>query len=98
MLHPTMPPNQDWTSSGKRIEQINAHNLFVFYSCKMLRKDLAQMPLLGSVAEFKIFPTLHQDQSKESSSNEHKGVHLHTLCRSRAEAFEGMWMMESYSS
>ena len=23
--------------------------------------------------------TLHQDQSKESSSNEHNGVHLHTL-------------------
>ena len=54
--------------------------------------------VLGNVAEFKKIPTLHQDQSKESSSNEHKRVHLHTLCRSQAEAFKRTWMMESYSS
>ena len=29
----TMPPNQDKTSNGKQIEQIIAHNYFVFYSC-----------------------------------------------------------------
>ena len=28
-----MPPNQDNTSNGKQIEQIIAHNYFVFYSC-----------------------------------------------------------------
>ena len=28
-----MPPNQDKTSNGKQIEQIIAHNYFVFYSC-----------------------------------------------------------------
>ena len=26
-----MPPNQDKTSNGKQIEQIIAHNYFVFY-------------------------------------------------------------------
>src|SRR6187399_1562311 len=84
--------------TARELNKLNAHNLFVFYSCKMLRKDLAQMPLLGNVAEFQKIPTLHQDQSKESSINENKGVPLHTLSRSRAEAFEGTWMMESYSS
>ena len=28
-----MPPNQDKTSNGKKIEQIIAHNYFVVYSC-----------------------------------------------------------------
>ena len=28
-----MPPNQGSTSNGKQIEQIIAHNYFVFYSC-----------------------------------------------------------------
>ena len=35
-----------------------------------LRIDLALIPLLGIVAEFKIFPTHHQDQSMENTSNE----------------------------
>ena len=29
-----MPPNQDKTSNGKQVDQIIAHNYFVFYSCK----------------------------------------------------------------
>ena len=74
--------------AARELNKINAHNLFVFYSCKMLRKDLAQMPLLGNVAEFKKIPTLHQDQCKESSSNEHKGVHLHTLVDRDVEALQ----------
>ena len=28
-----MPPNQDKTSNGKHIDNIDAHNYFVFYSC-----------------------------------------------------------------
>ena len=28
-----MPPNQDKTSNGKIIDNIDAHNYFVFYSC-----------------------------------------------------------------
>ena len=36
--------------TARKLSKLNAHNLFVFYSCKMLRKDLAQMPLLGNVA------------------------------------------------
>ena len=46
-----MSPNQDKTSNGKRIDMIYAHNYFVFYSCKILRIDLALIPLLGIVAE-----------------------------------------------
>ena len=37
------------------------------------------MPLLGIVAEFSKNSTHHQDPSMEYTSNEGKGVHLHTL-------------------
>ena len=35
--------------------------------------------VLGNVAEIQNFPTCHQDQSMEFTSNERGGVHLHTL-------------------
>ena len=50
--------------------------------------------------KLKIFLRFHQDPSMSSSKQQVKGVslHLHTTCRSSAEAFKGMVMMESYSS
>ena len=33
-LHPTIPLKQNKTSSGKKVDNIYAHNKFVFYSCK----------------------------------------------------------------
>ena len=83
-----MPPNQDQISNGKQIDNIHAHNCFVFYSCKMLRNELAQMPLLGNVAEFKKFLCFHQDPTKETSSNEQIRVHLHTVMKIACGSFQ----------
>ena len=49
--------------------------------------------------KLKFFLRFHQDPSMSSSKQRVKGVslHLHTTCRSRAEAFKGRVMMESYS-
>ena len=49
--------------------------------------------------KLKKFLWFHQDPSMSSSKQRVKGVslHLHTTCRSSAEAFKGMVMMESYS-
>ena len=50
--------------------------------------------------KLKFFLRFHQDPSMSPSKQRVKGVslHLHTTCRSRAEAFKGMVMMESYST
>ena len=61
-------------------------------------------PAATSVGErcrkLKFFLRFHQDPSMSSSKQRVKGVslHLHTTCRSRAEACKGMVMMESYST
>ena len=75
-----MPPNQDKTSSGKKVDKIFAHNRFVFYSCnRELRIDLAHDATVGDRnRNLKKNSTFHQDQSMESTSNERR-VHLHTL-------------------
>ena len=96
-----IPPKQDKTSSGKQVDKIYAHNKIVFYSCnRELRIDLAHDATVGErCRKLKIFLRFHQDPSMSSSKKRVKGVnlHLHTTCRSSAEAFKGMVMMESYS-
>ena len=93
--------DQDKTSSGKKVDKIYAHNKIVFYSCnRELRIDLAHDATVGErCRKLKFFLRFHQDPSMSSSKQRVKGVslHLHTTCRSRAEAFKGMVMMESYS-
>ena len=74
-----MPPNQDWTSNGKHIEQNQRPQLLcVLLVQRIYAIDLALIPLFGNVAEIQNFPTCHQDLSMESSSND-GGVDLHTL-------------------
>ena len=71
--------NQDKTSNGKQIDQIIAHNYFVFYSC------------IESTHRSS-FDTTDGDRSNNSkkilrvtkinlgdTSKEREGVHLHTL-------------------
>ena len=65
-----MPPKQDKTSSGKKIDNIYAHNKFVFYSCIETRIDLAHDATVGDRSRNLKFSTHHQDQSMKSSSNE----------------------------
>ena len=75
-----MPPNQDWTSNGKHIEQ-NQHPqlLCVLLVQRIYAIGLALIPLLGNVAEIQNFPTSHQDLSMEKLAMRERGVHLHTL-------------------
>ena len=73
-----MPPNHDKTSNGKQIEQIIAHNYFVFYSC--LRIDLAHDATIGDRSRNSKFSTHHQDQSMEIlATREGEDEHLHTF-------------------
>ena len=74
-----MPPNQDWTSNGKHIEQNQRPQLLcVLLVQRELRIDLAHDATVGDRSRNLKFSTHHQDQSMESSSNE-GGVDLHTL-------------------
>ena len=74
-----MPPNQDNTSNGKQIEQIIAHNYFVFYSCIVTTHKPGSDTTVGNRSIILKFSYAHQDASMEYTSNEGKGVHLHTL-------------------
>ena len=65
-----MPPKQDKTSSGKKIDNIYAHNKFVFYSCiETTHRPSSDATVRDRSRNLK-FSTHHQDQSMESSSNE----------------------------
>ena len=89
-----MPLKQDKTSSGKQVDKIYAHNKIVFYLCnRELRIDLAHDATVGECCrKLKIFLRFHQDPSMSSSKQRVKGesLHLHTTCRSRAEACKVM--------
>ena len=75
-----MPPNQDKTSSSKKNWQhLRPQLLCVLLVQRIYAIDLALIPLLGNVAEIQKFSYAHQDASMEYTSNEGKGVHLHTL-------------------
>ena len=95
-----MPLKQEKTSSVKQVDKIYAHNKIVFYSCnRELRIDLAHDATVGErCRKLKFFLRFHQDPSMSSSKQRVEGVslHLHTTCRSRAEACKVM--MESYSN
>ena len=52
----------------------------MFYSCnRELRIDLAHDATVGDRSRILNFSYAHQDPSMEYTSNEGKGVHLHTL-------------------
>ena len=76
-----MPPNQDWTSNGKHIEQNQRPQLLcVLLVQRIYAIDLAHDATVGErCRKLKIFLRFHQDPSMEYTSNEGKGVHLHTL-------------------
>ena len=74
-----MPPNQDKTSNGKQIDNIDAHNYFVFYSCIVTTHRPGSDTTVGNRSIILKFSYAHQDASMEYTSNEGKGVHLHTL-------------------
>ena len=65
----------------------------MFYSCnRELRIDLAHDATVGErCRKLKFFLRFHQDPSMSSSKQRVKGesLHLHTTCRSRAEASQG---------
>ena len=83
-----MPPNQDKTSNGKQIEQIIAHNYFVFYSCIESTHRPSSDTTVGERSNNSKFSTHHQDQSMEILATRERGVHLHTLEDRDAEALE----------
>ena len=74
-----MPPKQDKTSSGKKIDNIYAHSKFVFYSCIVTTHRPGSDTTVGNRSIILKFSYAHQDASMEYTSNEGKGVHLHTL-------------------
>ena len=74
-----MSPKQDKTSSGKKVDNIYAHNKFVIYSCIETTHKPGSDTTVGDRSRNLKFSTYHQDASIESTSNEGKGVHLHTL-------------------
>ena len=75
-----MPPNQDWTSNGKHIEQNQRPQLLcVLLVQRIYAIDLAHDATVGERSRNSKFSTHHQDQSMEFTSNEREGVHLHTL-------------------
>ena len=96
-LHPTIPLKQEKTSSGKQVDKTHAHNKIVFYSCnRELHIDLAHDATVGErCRKLNFFLWFHQDPSMSSSKKQVTGerLHLHTTCRSRAEAFKGTVMM-----
>ena len=83
-----MPPNQDWTSNGKRVDKSTPTTNCVLLAQEELRIDLAHDATVGQRSRNSKFSTHHQDQSMESSSNEGRGVHLHTLVDRDAEALQ----------
>ena len=75
-----MPPNQDWTSNGKHIEQNQRPQLLcVLLVQRIYAIDLAHDATVGDRSRNLNFSMHHQDQSMEYSSNEGRRVHLHTL-------------------
>ena len=93
-----MSPNQDKTSNDKQIDNIDAHNYFVFYSCIVTTHKPGSDTTVADRSRNLKFSMNHQDQSMESSSNERERSASTYPCRSRAEAFKRTGMMESYSS
>ena len=84
-----MPPNQDKNSNGKRIDMIYAHNYFVFYSCKKLRIDLAHDATVGDRSrKSKFFLRITKIYLWSNLATRGRGVHLHTLVDSDAEALQ----------
>ena len=74
-----MPLNQDKTSSGKKVDNIYAHNKLCSTRARELRIDLAHDATVGERSRNSKFSYAHQDPSMEYTSNKGKGVHLHTL-------------------
>ena len=75
-----MPPNQDKISYGKHIEQYRRPQLLcVLLVQRIYAIDLAHDATVGNRSIILKFSYVHQDASMEYTSNEGKGVHLHTL-------------------
>ena len=75
-----MPPNQDKTSNDKHIEQNQRPQLLcVLLVHRIYAIDLAHDATVGNHSIILKFSYAHQDASMEYTSNEGKGVHLHTL-------------------
>ena len=92
-----MPPNQDKTSNGKQIEQIIAHNYFVFYSCiESTHRPSSWCHCLGNVAIIQNFPTCHQDQSRRCWQWERRSASSYPW-RSLSGSVTRTRLMESYS-
>ena len=74
-----MPPNQDKGSNGKNIEQIIAHNYFVFYSCiESTHRPISDTTVGERSNNSKNFLRVTKINLGDAS-NEREGVHLHTL-------------------
>ena len=74
-----MPLDQDKTSNGKQIEQIIAHNCFVFYSCIESTHRPSSDTTVGERSNNSIFFLRVTKINLGDASNEREGVHLHTL-------------------
>ena len=76
-----MPPNQDWTSNGKHIEQNQCPQLLcVLLVQRIYAIDLAHDATIGERSRNSKFSTHHQDQSMEIlATREGEDEHLHTL-------------------
>ena len=72
-----MPPNQDKTSNGKQIEQIIAHNYFVFYSCIESTHKSGSDTTVGERSNNSKFSYVTKINLGDAS-NEREGVHIHT--------------------
>ena len=84
-----MPPNQDWTSNGKHIEQNQRPQLLcVLLVHRIYAIDLAHDATVGERSRNSKFSTHHQDQSTEILAMRKRGVHLHTLEDRDAEALQ----------
>ena len=83
---------------ARKIDNIYAHNCFVFYSCIETTHRPGSDTTVGDRIRNLKFSTHHQDQSMESSSNKGEGSASTYHCRSRAEAFKRTGLMESCSS
>ena len=73
-----MPPKQDKTSSGKKINNIYAHNCFVFYSCI----DLAHDATVGERSRNSKFSYESPRSIYGETSNEREGSASTYPCRS----------------
>ena len=75
-----MPPNQDWTSNGKHIEQNQRPQLLcVLLVHRIYTIDLALIPLLGNVAEIQKFLRITKINLWSNLATRGRRVHLHTL-------------------